>query len=293
MQNIGEEFLISSKNIVKGDLRWSTDFTLSFNQNKITGLIGDISFVNGYGGVYARGNSIALVRGYGLGEFYGYVAKGVDPLTGHELYQTNADTLSDNPSPSDRRLIGNAQPKFVYGMTNTVSYKNFDLSIFIQGSYGGKIFNAGRLEAEAMVNAANQSADVLRRWRNKGDITDIPGVSVDATTNNSLISTRFLESGSYLRFKTITLAYHFDKKLLNRIGLGDATIYISGNNIITITKYKGFDPEVNSYGASRYSTDPITAATSTNDDRNISLGLDNGAYPQSKMFMVGLNLSLK
>jgi TonB-linked SusC/RagA family outer membrane protein len=283
MQNIGEEFQLSSKNIVKQDLKWSTDFSISFNQNKVTSLPADISFVNGYGGVYARGNAIALVVGRPLGEFYGYVAKGVDPNTGHELYETNGDTLSDNPSPSARRLLGNAQPTFVYGMTNNLSYKNFDLTVFIQGSQGGKIFNAGRLEAEAMVNAANQSDAVLRRWRQKGDITDIPGVSTDATTNNSLISTRFLENGSYLRFKTITLAYRFSEKLISRLGLAAASIYVSGNNLITITKYKGFDPEVNSYGNMGNDT----------DNRNISLGLDNGAYPQSKMFLAGLNLTLK
>lgn len=292
MQNIGEEFLISSKNIVKGDLKWTTDFTISFNQNKITSLVEGITFVNGYGSVYARGNAIALTTGYGLGEFYGYVARGVDPQTGHQLYQTNGDTLSDNPSPSSRRLIGNAQPKLIYGMTNNLSYKNFDLTVFIQGSQGGKIFNAGRLEAEAMVNAANQSSDVTRRWRQKGDITDIPGVSKDATTNNSLISTRFLESGSYLRFKTITLAYRFSPKLINKLGLGEATLYISGNNIITITKYKGFDPEVNSYG-NPIKVNPDGKPSNDNESRNISLGIDNGAYPQSKMYLVGLNVSLK
>jgi TonB-linked SusC/RagA family outer membrane protein len=283
MQNIGEEFQISSKNIVQHDLKWSTDFSISFNQNKITSLPAGITFVNGYGGVYARGNAIALATGYGLGEFYGYIAEGVDPNTGHELYQTNGDTLSDNPSSTSRRLLGNAQPTFVYGMTNNLTYKNFDLTVFIQGSQGGKIFNAGRLEAEAMVNAANQSSAVLRRWRQKGDITDIPGVSTDATTNNSLISTRFLENGSYLRFKTITLSYRFSDNLISKLGLAAASIYVSGNNLITITKYTGFDPEVNSYGNVGNGT----------DDRNISLGLDNGAYPQSKMFLVGLNLSLK
>jgi hypothetical protein len=283
MQNIGEEFQISSKNIVQPDFKWSTDFSISFNQNKVLSLPADISFVNGYGGVYARGNAIALVKGYGLGEFYGYVARGVDPQTGHELYQTNGDSLSDNPSPSARRLLGSAQPTFVYGLTNNLSYRNFDLTVFIQGSQGGKIFNAGRLESEAMVNAANQSSAVLRRWRQKGDITDIPGVSTDATTNNSLISSRFLENGSYLRFKTITLSYRFDSKLISRLGLASASLYVSGNNLITITRYTGFDPEVNSYGNPGNGT----------DDRNISLGLDNGAYPQSKMFLVGLNLSLK
>src|SRR5579871_6526198 len=288
MQNIGEEFLISSKNIVKGDLRWNTDLSISFNKNKVVSIGEGISFLNAYGNVYARGNSIALVQGYGLGEFFGYVAQGVDPQTGHQLYLTKAKGTTDNPSPTDRVLIGNAQPKFVYGLTNNLSYKNFDLTVFVQGSYGNKIFNAGRLEAEAMVNSANQSSAVLARWEKPGDITNIPGVSTDASTNNSLISTRFLESGSYLRFKTITLSYRISPKLLSKIGLSAATIYVSGNNLITITKYKGFDPEVTSYGNSVKAD-----GTPDTDNRNISLGLDNGAYPQSKMFLFGLNVSLK
>lgn len=283
MQNIGEEFLISSKNIVSGIFKWSTDLNISFNKNKILSIGEGIKFINGYGGVYARGSAIALVEGYGLGEFYGYTADGVDPATGHQLYLTRSKTPSDNPAPSDRTLIGSAQPKFVYGVTNNLSYKNFDLTVFIQGSQGNKIFNAGRLEAEAMVNSANQSSAVLGRWEKPGDITDIPGVSTDGGTNNSLISSRFLEDGSYLRFKTITLSYRINPDFLSGIGLSAASIYVSGNNLVTITKYKGFDPEVNSYGTSNNS----------NEDRNISLGLDNGAYPQSKMFLVGVNISLK
>ena len=125
------------------------------------------------------GNAIALVENYGLGEFYGYVADGVDPATGHQLYLTKNKTATDNPDPSDRVLMGSAQPKFVYGMTNNLSYKNFNLTVFIQGSQGNKIFNAGRLEAEAMVNSANQSSAVLARWEKPGDKTAIPGVSVD------------------------------------------------------------------------------------------------------------------
>jgi hypothetical protein len=283
MQNIGEEFQISSRNIVSGPLKWNTDLNISFNQNKILSIGEGIKFMNGFGGVYARGNAIALVENYGLGEFYGYVADGVDPATGHQLYLTKNKTTSDNPAPSDRVLMGSAQPKFVYGLTNNLSYKNFDLTVFIQGSQGNKIFNAGRLEAEAMVNSANQSSAVVGRWEKAGDVTNIPGVSIDGGTNNSLISTRFLENGSYLRFKTITLSYSINPKLLSGIGFSAVTVYVSGNNLITITKYKGFDPEVNSYGN----------PSNSNDDRNISLGLDNGAYPQSKMFLFGLNVSLK
>lgn len=283
MQNTGEEFLITSKNIDKHDLKWNTSLNISFNQNKITQIGEGIKFMNAYGGIYTRGNSIALVQGKGLGEFYGYIADGVDPQTGHQLYLTQKGTKTDNPLPSDRVLMGSAQPTFVYGLNNDVNYKRFTLTVFIQGSQGNKIFNAGRLEAEAMVNSANQSEAVINRWQKPGDITDMPGVSTNGSTNNSLISTRFLENGSYLRFKTITLSYEFDPKVLSGIGLRSATAYVSANNLFTITKYKGFDPEVNSYGT----------PGNSNDDRNISLGVDNGAYPQSKMIIFGVNFNLK
>jgi TonB-dependent starch-binding outer membrane protein SusC len=135
---------------------------------------------------------------------------------------------------------------------------------------------------EGMKDSRNQSPDVLGRWQNPGDISGIPGV-VFQSNDNTQISTRFLEDGSYLRFKTITLAYKFDENLLRRIGLGAATVYVSGQNLITITKYKGFDPEVNTYGTPDQST----------DNRNISIGVDYGAYPQAKVFLVGVNVSLK
>ncbi|TAN20313.1 MAG: SusC/RagA family TonB-linked outer membrane protein [Chitinophagaceae bacterium] len=283
MQNTGEEFLISTKNVVKPHLQWNTSLNISFNQNKILSIGEGIKFMNAYGNIYTRGNSIALVQGYGLGEFYGYVADGVDPQTGHELYLTKGKTKTDNPNPSDRVLMGSAQPQFVYGLSNDVTYNHFNLTVFIEGSQGNKIFNAGQLEAEAMVNSANQSTAVLKRWRKPGDITTVPGVSTNGSTNNSLISTRFLENGSYLRFKTITLSYSFTPAILEKVGMKAASVYISANNLFTITKYQGFDPEVNSYGN----------PGNSNDDRNISLGVDNGAYPQAKMFIFGLNLDLK
>ena len=283
MQNIGEEFYISSKNINTKNFSWNTSFNISFNQNKVLDIGMGIPSMPSFGSIYERGDAIDLIQGYGLGEFYGYVAEGVDPATGLELYLSKDGKKTSSPVPSDRVLLGSALPTFVYGMTNDVSYKNFDLSFFIQGSQGNKIFNAGRLEMEAMRTAINQSAAIVNRWKNPGDITDIPAVSVNQSTDNSRISTRFLENGSYLRFKTITLSYNINPKYLSRLGLSSANIYVSGNNLVTITKYKGFDPEVNSYGGSN----------SSSDNRNVSLGIDNGAYPQTKMILVGINLSLK
>jgi hypothetical protein len=282
MRNIGEEFMITTKNISTKSLTWNTSFNISFNQNKVTNIGMGILSMPVFGDIYERGSAINLIQGYGLGEFYGYVAEGVDPATGLELYLTKDGKKSSKPVPTDRILLGSALPDFVYGMTNNVSFKNFDLTVFIQGSQGNKIFNAGRLEMEAMRTAINQSADIVNRWKKPGDITNIPAVSVNQSTDNTIISSRFLENGSYLRFKTITLSYNINSKFLSRLGLSSANVYVSGNNLITITKYKGFDPEVNSYGSSNNSS----------DNRNISLGIDNGAYPQSKMILFGINISL-
>ena len=283
MQNVGQEFVISSKNIIKRDFSWSTDFNISFNKNKVTSIGNNLSVLGGFGDIYERGFAIALSKGYGLGQFFGYIADGVDPATGRQLYQTKdkAAVPYTETNPSDRTFIGSAQPKFVYGMTNSVTYRNFDLTVFFQGSQGNKIYNGVRVETEGMKDSRNQSTAVLDRWKNPGDITDIPGVSL-ASNDNTAISTRFLENGSYLRFKTITLAYRINQKLLEKIGISNASVYVSGQNLITITDYKGFDPEVSSFGS----------ANNSSDNRNVSLGVDYGAYPQAKVFLFGINISL-
>ena len=166
-------------------------------------------------------------------------------------------------------------------MTNTVSYKNFDLTVFLQGSHGNKIFNGARVETEGMKDSRNQSTEILSRWRNPGDITNMPGVGI-ASNDNTVISTRFLEKGSYLRFKTITLAYRISPKILEKIGISDASLYVSGQNLITITKYNGFDPEVSTFGG----------VNNNSDNRNVSLGVDYGAYPQMKVALFGININL-
>jgi hypothetical protein len=282
MRNSGQEFVISSRNLVDGALKWNTDLNISFNRNKVLSIGNGISFMNGYGNIYERGNAIALLNGYGLGAFYGYVAEGVDPATGKLLYRTKNGSAGPYTAttPSDREIIGDAQPDFVYGMTNMLTYKNFDLTIFLQGSQGNQIFNGVRVELEGMKDSRNQGTEVLRRWKQPGDVTDVPGVML-ASNDNTQISTRFVEDGSYLRFKTITLSYKVQQSFLNRIGLGNASLYVSGQNLLTLTKYKGFDPEVNTFGNA-----------GDTDNRNVSLGVDYGAYPQAKVFLFGVNVSL-
>ena len=284
MENVGTEFMISSKNIVGEDLNWTTDFNISFNKNKVLAIGENLSELTAFGEIYERGYAIQLKEGYPLGQFYGYVSGGVDPATGNQLYVTKDKQALPFPqtAPSDRQYIGNAQPKFVYGMTNTVSYKNFDLTVFLQGSQGNKIFNGVRVETEGLYDTRNQSTATLNRWRKAGDVTDIPGISFLGSTDNSQISSRYIEDGSYLRFKTITLSYRIKQSWLDQIHISNASVYISGQNLITFTNYSGFDPEVSSYGGVSNST----------DNRNVSLGVDYGAYPQAKVFLFGINISL-
>lgn len=276
MENKGVEFNISSKNVVQENFGWSTDFNISFNRNKVLNLGGDPNLVVPSGEIYQRGFASLVKAGYPLGTFYGYLAEGIDPATGNVKYHDfdgNGET-----NPGDRTFIGNAQPKFIYGLTNNLSYKNLSLSLFFQGSQGNKIFNGARIETEGMYDSRNQTTVVLNRWKQPGDITDVPK-AIRNDTYNTYISSRFVEDGSYLRLKQATLSYQFAGDLLRKIRMSNASIYITGQNILTFTKYTGFDPEVSSYGNNN-----------DNSVKNIAQGIDYGAYPQAKSFIIGLNI---
>lgn len=266
MVNKGMEFSVSSQNL-KGTFQWNTDFNISFNRNKLAKL--GLNKIYYYAEMYeTRESAVILKEGIPLGTFYGYVSEGVDPETGNIIYSD----LNKNGSldPGDRTEIGCAQPDFIYGMTNTFSYAGLNLSIFLQGSQGNDIFNASRIDTEGMFDFRNQSKAVLDRWKRPGMITDIPRVG---NIENSHNSTRFVEDGSYLRLKTVTLSYDFNKKWLKKMHLSKLQAYVTGQNLLTLTKYSGYDPEVNAYGADA-----------------VAQGVDYGTYPQSKALIFGLNV---
>lgn len=266
MTNKGMELALSSQNFT-GAFKWSTDFNISFNRNKLTKL--GLNKVYYYAEMYeTRENAIILKEGLPLGTFFGYISEGVNPETGDIVYRD----LNDNGviDPGDRTTIGCAQPDFIYGMTNTFSYKGFSLSVFLQGSQGNDIFNASRIDMEGMIDFRNQSTAVLDRWKRPGMITDIPRVGNVENIHNS---TRFVEDGSYLRLKTITLSYDFQPKWLKKISLSKLQAYVTGQNLLTFTNYKGYDPEVNAYGSDA-----------------VAQGVDYGTYPQSKAVIFGLNV---
>lgn len=275
IRNKGLEFLVSSRNFV-GDFEWSTDLNVSMNRNKVIDIAGQDIFS---AGVSTRGNISLAREGEPLGVFYGYVAAGVDPQTGNLWYLDSKGQKTFEPAAEDRVIIGNPNPDFIYGITNNFSYRNIRLSIFLQGSQGNDMFNASRIETESMIDPRNQTTVVLNRWKTPGQVTDIPK-STPNDSKNSLISTRYVENGSYMRVKSATLSYDLPATLLNRIRLKSLRVYVTGENLFTITDYNGFDPEVNYQGT-----------TGNAGDANKSQGIDFGTYPQTRNLIVGLNVS--
>ncbi|MFA4980425.1 MAG: TonB-dependent receptor, partial [Sphingobacterium sp.] len=277
LQNRGFEFELSSRNFVH-DFKWNTTVTFGLNRNKVLNIDGGTYYD---GNIDGRGNSTIAKEGVALGSFWGYVAKGVNPETGDMIYQM-ADPEAGLQT-SDMAIIGNATPKFSYGMTNDFSYKNFSFSFFLQGVQGNDILNATRIYTEGMWEPRNQSAAVLNRWtvNNKNSTMPRPDLNNTDDNYNSQISSRFVEKGSYLRIKSMTLAYTLPKQVLERWKLNKVRFYVTGENLLTFTKYSGLDPEVSMYGGTNQET----------VSSNMAPGIDFGTSPQARTFIVGLNLT--
>ena len=269
IENKGMEFNLNTVNIAK-KLRWDTDFNLSFNRNMVKEL--QYTDVYYFGRIYSNNQDVAIVKaGLPLGSFFGYVSEGVDPKTGMIKYaDLNNNGILD---PGDRTVIGHAQPKYIFGITNTFSYWRFDLSVFVQGSYGNDIYNATRVDLEGMFDSKNQSFAVVDRWTPTNTITNIPKVVGNGNMENVRNSTRFVENGSYVRLKAVTLSYKIIENLKKKKGVPKLSIYFTGQNLLTFTRYSGYDPEVNAYGNS---------AT--------EMGIDYGTYPQALTLIAGLNV---
>lgn len=216
-----------------------------------------------------------IMEGQPIGIFYSYESLGVDPSTGDIVYK---DINFDGEITSDdRTIVGNPHPDFIGGLTNNFSYKNFDASIFLQGSYGNDVFHGSRLFLESLQGGDNQIAAVTRRWKQPGDITDIPRATTDpvASVQNKRVSSRFIEDGSYLRIKNVTIGYTLDGNKFKKERFSSLRMYVSMQNLFTFTNYTGLDPEVNYRG-----------------DSNSVIGTDFFTYPQARTFTLGVNLKL-
>jgi TonB-dependent starch-binding outer membrane protein SusC len=173
---------------------------------------------------------------------------------------------------SDRVVLGHAQPKFSFGFTNNFSFKGFDLSVFFQGVQGNSIFNVNRFELESMTGVSNQSTAVLDRWTPENPGNVIPRASAQGVPYQ--VTDRQIEDGSFIRLKNIQMGYTFSGEVLEKLRISNVRLYVSGQNLVTITDYSGFDPEVSRFGGDAF-----------------SFGTDYGSYPVAKMWLAGLNIS--
>ncbi|MDW7694102.1 TonB-dependent receptor [Flammeovirgaceae bacterium SG7u.111] len=256
--------------IIDKNFKWNAGMNLSGNRNEVVELATDEPQ---YAGYQTFTNSTHIITpGSPLGTFWGLRFLGVDPGTGDAIYD---DINNDGQlTADDGVIIGNAQPDLTGGFTSNMYYKNFDLAIFFQFSYGNEMINfanTGLLNSGENVDE-NQITKALQRWRKPGDITDVPRYELGNTFNNRF-SSRFVEDGSYLRLKNVSLGYNIPDVMLNKIKLSSARIYVSGTNLYTLTNYSGADPEVN-----------------TNDGSTVSQGMDFYTFPQVRTMLVGLNI---
>ena len=267
MSNWGLELALSSVNIDRNDWRWTTDFNISTNRNRLEKL----SLQQVY--YYTKTSEalseyvVRMTPGQPLSKFWGYTARGVDPETGMVIYE---DLNGDGKiNVSDKHYIGDANPIFTAGMTNTISWKGLSLSFLLTSSVGNDIYNASKIEMIGMYNGSNQIKDAVRRWRVPGQVTDIPKAG---ELDNLRDSTRWVEDGSYLKVKNITLSYDIVHPALKKANISRIRPYITLDNMITFTKYSGYDPEMSQY------------ASATN------MGIDWGTYPCVKTVLFGVNV---
>ena len=277
----GLEINLNSLNIT-GRFKWRTNFNISFIKNKVNYYNKSVpqdstgSFLleeQNVGNGETIGKSYNIYKtGEDFGSFYGYVFEGVDPATGMARY---ADLNNDGKlTDKDRTIIGSPLPKHFGGLTNNFSYGSFELDIFFQWRYGNKIFNMTRqiLNNSDLADRANASVEQLQRWRNQGDIVNVP-IAESPSDAQFLPSSRWVEDGSYLRLKKITLSFHGSSLFSSKKGLKDFTIYLSASNLLTITRYTGLDPE---------SQNQFT--------KDNQLGIDTFTQPTPRTFLIGLNV---
>lgn len=265
MTNSGFEFSVNSQNF-QNEFVWTTDFNISLNKNKLTSLELQQIYNDAWTSDVLHEPVVRNEPGRSLSGFFGYISDGVNPETGELIYRDIND--DGKITATDRTYIGDPNPDFTFGLTNTFSWKNFNLSIFIQGSYGNDIYNASRIETEGMYDGKNQSTRVLDRWKVPGQIKDVPKAGFDIKN-----SSYFVEDGSYLRLKNISLSYNFTSEFLKKIGITRLQPYVTVSNLLTWTKYSGMDPEVNQWGNS-----------------GAVQGIDWGTYPHSKSYVFGINI---
>jgi TonB-linked SusC/RagA family outer membrane protein len=281
VQNKGFEFVINTNNFT-GKFTWSTNFNMSFNNNKVTNL-GDQTIIDDGSARYMN----VVKVGEPIGAFYGAEYAGVDPANGDALWYVNTKdaegkvidhtTKTNDFNSANFVILGNPTPKLIGAITNTFGYKGFELSFMFQGVYGNKIHLVGDQWMGANgVWFDNQLESQLGSWKKPGDITDVPQARLGYDNGDQSRNSRYLSDGSYIKLRSLMFSYEVPKKIAGKAGLDRLKLFIQAQNLFTITKYKGWDPEV--------STDFL------ND--NIHTGCDFYSAPQPRSVVFGISIGL-
>jgi TonB-linked SusC/RagA family outer membrane protein len=293
VNNTGIDLNISYRDQI-GQLRYAISGQISQYKNNVIKLNDDPKA--SIFGFTTRLPAISLTRaGLPIASFFGYVVEGVLKNDAEAAAATQIpgytragvfkfkdisgpDGVPDGKiNASDRTVIGNPHPDFTYGLNLNLGYKNWDLTVFAQGVQGNEIFNYLKYWTDFNTFQGNRSTDMLyNSWKKQGDVAQLPRLNANDTFSQQ-ISTYFVEDGSYMRIKNVQLTYSVPTSVLKKIKLSSMQIYVQGQNLLTLTKYKGLDPDIN-------------IRNSGADNQDIHMGIDEGAFPVAKSYNIGLRV---
>jgi TonB-linked SusC/RagA family outer membrane protein len=297
MHNKGFEFAITSVNISTGDLTWTSSLNVTFVKNRVTQLYNDADIIDAY--------NITRV-GHSIGSFYGFEAAGVNAANGNQLwvkadgsivqadprrsryYTYDASKPADTSTRAaaltltDKKILGEANPTYYGGLNNTVTYKGFDLNIFLTFSGGNKVFNVTRQESLNNQKFLNGSKELLNRWTTPGQATDVPVLVYNSDAfilQTGNVNSRFLEDGKFIRAQNIGLGYTLPDRLVQRMHISRLRVYAQVQNAFVITGYSGLDPELNNM-----------TLNASNASNNRQVGLDYNTNPVPRTITFGINV---
>ena len=279
VRNKGIELLLQTRGSI-GELNYDIVGNISFVENEVLFLGGgDPTFS---GNTFVQGAVSKTDIGHPIAGFFGYETDGIfqsqTEVEAHAFQSTGTsagdirfkDLNGDGMvNEEDKTYIGDPSPDYIYGMNIGLNFKGFDLSAFVQGVYGNQVFNASVRYDKI---GGNRPASILERWTGPGTSNFEPRVGINDPNNNNRVSDRFIEDGSYLRLKNIQIGYTLPKRLLNKFDISKVRVYASGQNLLTATKYTGYDPEIGTRGP-------------------LEIGIDRGFYPSSRTVLGGVQVT--
>ena len=299
VENRGVEMVLNYRESI-GNVRSNIGINFTTYRNEVISLGGNDAVI--MDAAFKNAGFVTRTEvGHPIGCFYGYKTDGLfqnwDEVNEHTYIDKNGDEQmvqpdaapgdiryrdDDHDGEKDKGYIGSPHPDFIMGLNADVTYRGFDLKLGLQGVYGNEIFNGTRWYTENGTAYSNLDTKMLNRWTGEGSINDVnyPRMN-NKDANNMMISDRYIEDGSYLRLKTVQLGYTFDESSLRRFRIKKCRLYIGVENLLTFTRYSGLEPEVG-----------LSEARGETKNSSLTLGVDRTTYPQTRTYLVGLNITL-